>query len=551
MAAQKCRHLTVTDSPTKRHLILIAELPKPSQETVAPAADGGASSTNHAAPAWPLLPFLGLWVMVCLGLSDHWKMNPQYHYGWFVPALALFAGWERWQSRPAPGSALSGAVWIILGLVAILPAAWLFSQPNPDWPLFNWLFVALIVSVSLAGIGLAGGWAWMRHFSFPAALMFTAVPWPDQLESPVMQGLMRTAAAVGVVALDILGVAALQHGNLIEVSTGVVGVDEACSGIRSLQGSLMAAIFLGELFRFKIGRRLSLVAFSLVFAFVTNVFRVGFLSWSAARDGLGAVDRWHDPAGFTTLAICVGAILVLAFFMDRNSGPLRVLAHVPAATPFPRWLAPTLIVWIAVTLVGTELWYRDAGPTPEGPWTVAVPAESKPIAVAPSARAQLRYDTAQGATWAEPGGARWLIYFFDWSYGPAFSRVAASMHNPGICLPASGRELTEERGKLVFNVDGEPLAFRGYTFNEGGKPLFVYHGVWQFRSERGMSHGPLSESKQAASIQSVLWRERRIGQQAAELAVWGCTTVEEADAAFQKLLPTLIRPRRAALAAAL
>ena len=500
-----------------------------------------------------LLPLLGAFAVAIWQMRYDWTYDETYHYGWTVLPLALYLFSLRWRDRPLPGRMLSlevlGTSWGVLA--ALYPLAWLVRGANPEWRLLGVVFAGMAVLTALLYLATHGGRNWLRHFAGPVLFFLTAIPWPSVLEKSAAALLMPANAVISLEVLHWLEVPAIRSGHLITLPNGTLGVEEACSGIRSLQGSLMAAIFLGELFRFKIGRRLSLVAFSLVFAFVTNVFRVGFLSWSAARDGLGAVDRWHDPAGFTTLAICVGAILVLAFFMDRNSGPLRVLAHVPAATPFPRWLAPTLIVWIAVTLVGTELWYRDAGPTPEGPWTVAVPAESKPIAVAPSARAQLRYDTAQGATWAEPGGARWLIYFFDWSYGPAFSRVAASMHNPGICLPASGRELTEERGKLVFNVDGEPLAFRGYTFNEGGKPLFVYHGVWQFRSERGMSHGPLSESKQAASIQSVLWRERRIGQQAAELAVWGCTTVEEADAAFQKLLPTLIRPRRAALAAAL
>ena len=40
--------------------------------------------------------------------------------------------------------------------------------------------------------------------------------------------------------------AAIQRGNLIELSTGVLGVDEACSGIRSFQSTLMAALFLDE-----------------------------------------------------------------------------------------------------------------------------------------------------------------------------------------------------------------------------------------------------------------------------------------------------------------
>ena len=45
------------------------------------------------------------------------------------------------------------------------------------------------------------------------------------------------------------GIPAIQHGNLIEVGTGTVGVSEACSGIRSFQTSLMISLFFGEFYR--------------------------------------------------------------------------------------------------------------------------------------------------------------------------------------------------------------------------------------------------------------------------------------------------------------
>jgi hypothetical protein len=53
-----------------------------------------------------------------------------------------------------------------------------------------------------------------------------------------------------------LGVAALQHGNVIEVATGNVGIDKACSGIRSFQATLMISLFLGKLYRLNMTRRL-------------------------------------------------------------------------------------------------------------------------------------------------------------------------------------------------------------------------------------------------------------------------------------------------------
>ncbi len=481
--------------------------------------------------------------MACWSLSGHWSLNPQYQYGWLVPGLALYAGYQRWITRPVPGVPSRIGLWVSCICSALLLPSWLFLQPNPDWSLFNWLFVAQVVLTLLGAIGAVGGWPWVRYFLFPVALIFTAVPWPDQIESPLMQTLMRTVASAAVAGLDLFGVTALQHGNLLEVAGGVVGVDEACSGIRSLQGSLMSAIFIGELFRFGIFRRLLLIGASVATAFLANILRVGFLAWSAASKGVAEVDRWHDPAGTTILLVTVAVILIVALRLDRSALQAPESMGISSAQSLPRWFAPTLAALIGFTVIVTECWYYDSAPPPQNPWGVRVPAGSKSLPVAPTALAQLRYDEVTSAAWSEPDGKKWLMYFFDWNFGPAFSRVAAQMHRPDICLPATGRELQEDRGKLNFTAGGLSVPFHAYTFKQGNSLLFVYHGVWQSRSERGRQHGALSPWKQIASLQSVLWRERWIGQQAAEIAVSGCKDAQEADAAFARILPSLIVSR--------
>src|SRR5262249_14676145 len=150
--------------------------------------------------------------------------------------LAIYAAYFRWQSRPQPGRPWRGS--LVLGgfLCALLLPTWIFSLPNADWPLVSWVFVAEAAVITLCAVAALGGTSSLRHFFFPVAFVFTSVPWPDQLEAPLMHAMMQTVAGVAVAGLDLLGVAALQHGNLIEVASGVVGVDEACSGIRSLQG---------------------------------------------------------------------------------------------------------------------------------------------------------------------------------------------------------------------------------------------------------------------------------------------------------------------------
>lgn len=480
--------------------------------------------------------------MAVWGLADHWRLNPQYNYGWLVPVLAAYTAYERWKTRPAPGASMRAGMWLACTFSALLLPMWLFILPNPAWPLLHWIFVAQVATITLGVVATLGGWSWLRHFSIPVLLMFTAVPWPDQIESPIMQFMKQTAASIAVAGLDVLGVTTLQHGNVLEVVGGSVGVDDACSGIRSFQGSLAASLILGELFRFDLIRRAILVALSIGAAFVINSVRVGFLAWNAAHGGANAVDQWHDSAGTFSFAICVVVIWAAAFRLETTTIRRPFVDPTLSAHPLPRWFAPLVIGSVAISVAAAELWYFDPSPAPEKPWGVRLPAGSKPLSLSPNVWVQLRYDAAIGANWSE-SGRKWSLYFFDWDFGPTFSRVSAQNHRPDICLPAVGLELQENRGKLPFQVDGESLSFHAYSFKQERESIYVYHGVWPFRSERGLSHGPLADGKHAASLQSVIWRERRIGQQALEVAVWGCRDAAQADATFAKWLPQLLHRR--------
>ena len=106
-----------------------------------------------------------------------------------------------------------------------------------------------------------------------------------------------------VEALNLYHIPVLQHGDLIEVKTGLLGIDEACSGIRSLQATLMASIFLSELYRGSWPRCVLLVLSGVIIAFLCNVRRTFLLCWVAAKEGTGSISSWRDPAGFTILSI--------------------------------------------------------------------------------------------------------------------------------------------------------------------------------------------------------------------------------------------------------
>ena len=169
----------------------------------------------------------------------------------------------------------------------------------------------------------------VSRFTFPILFFLVAVPWPTLIEGPLVQGLMRANVGVTTELLSAFGVPAVPHGNVIEIANGMVGIDDACSGIRSFQATLMISLFLGELYALTVCRRVLCVLAGFALSFLFNVARTTLLTWVAAHKGSAAIASWHDPAGVTILVACFLSIWALAWVLRRQVALGR--ASVPAS----------------------------------------------------------------------------------------------------------------------------------------------------------------------------------------------------------------------------
>lgn len=275
--------------------------------------------------AWPeLLPFLviGLiWWPALSRASIQWSLSPQYYYGWAVPLLAAYLLYERFGARVV-GTPIrsSGLVIGVVAFVAVfqLPLR-LLGEANSTSGLISWVMAMIAVVVSAGVLLLAGGRCWLRQFLPPVLFLLVAIPWPGQVEGTVIQGLMRVNAQIATEFLNALGVAAVARGNLIEIPTGLLGVNEACSGIRSLQSTLMAALFMALLYGLSRRGGLLLVLVGVAIALVCNVARTVFLAWTGAFHGIESTEQWHDSAGFVILGVVLACLWVISAFLDRST----------------------------------------------------------------------------------------------------------------------------------------------------------------------------------------------------------------------------------------
>ena len=134
-----------------------------------------------------------------------------------------------------------------------------------------------------------------------------------------LTSLMKMVAGLTVSVLGWFDVISSQRGNLIDLSTGAVGIDEACSGIRSFQSTMMGALFLGELYLLSWRRRLWVLAGGVLLAVCFNVVRTLALTWWASETGIEALKKWHDPAGFSIFGATFASLWLLAWTMKKHS----------------------------------------------------------------------------------------------------------------------------------------------------------------------------------------------------------------------------------------
>ena len=271
---------------------------------------------------WMLPAFiLACWILAILHLSPDWTLNEQYHYGWIVPLLALYLVKVRFEQCPAadPAPSTTRTRWILLAIALFSIVSMPLREANMQWRSMGWWLTGLAATATLLGFWQAGGRSWLRHFIFPVLFFYTAVPLWRGFEENGMHWLMQHNARLSVEVLHWFGIEVQARGNLIALPSGTLGVDEACSGIRSLQGTLMLTLFLGEILAFSWPRRMALLLSGVVWALITNVARTATLGWIADRRGMNAMEASHDTAGYTVLVICSVLVGATAWLLHRRS----------------------------------------------------------------------------------------------------------------------------------------------------------------------------------------------------------------------------------------
>lgn len=287
-----------------------------------------------------------------------WSHREEYSFGYLVPLFVTYVVYDRWpemrrllfmraipqDSRAGLGERTGvvrvieavafvafGVSLLLFGLGAVLRAA--TGPQNP---------ASLAIAAGLAGFVLSGVFIFakqrvdgacmpLKHrlalvalFVFPALIWFISAPLVSVLETQIRVFLLNKVTVIVFFLLDFLGFEIERQGNVLILPEGQVGVEEACSGIRSLTACLFSGSFLAAVFISRLWKKVLLVAAAMGFAVLTNLIRSMFLTLWAYRNGSGSIDEhWvlpligdigsvHDVTGMAILLVTsIGLVCLL------------------------------------------------------------------------------------------------------------------------------------------------------------------------------------------------------------------------------------------------
>ena len=386
------------------------------------------------------------------------------------------------------------------------------------------------------------------------------------IENPAVQGMMKTTASVAVECLNWFGIPAWQKANLIEVPTGVVGVNEACSGIRSLQSAIMMSLFWGEFHRLRVRARFALLTSSLLLTVALNLVRTFTLAWIAAKYSPGMLDHFHDPAGWAIAGIVFISVWTIGNALKHHSTaapiPIPVPNLIPISVPVPvpsagpakiHFSHDCFALGLMILLIGEAgriLWFsHSTESSSDEQWMEFRSNESggptallQPLKIPEAVNQELRASSTRAFIWKNWHGTEGRIFLFTWSKG-TISTTMSGVHQPEICLPAVGMALEESYTPKEFQVAGQLMATKAFRFKSfnGQEKVFVLHTKWNGYSIE-QKPGSAGEKPGWKMRLSETWRGRLSDkQQVLEIALSGASDFPEALTVAHQMLSQTIR----------
>lgn len=462
-------------------------------------------------------------------------MNPNYGYGPIVPAAAALLVWFRiddWKTPQGAQWSTLAAIIACVGVLLLSPML-IVEEVNPDWRLIMWLQVFLLGVITLAVLGSLGGLRWaIAGFPF-VGMLSLCVPWPTPLEDALLSALLQTVSTSAADLFYLFGFDVIQKGNLLWLDGVPLGIDEACSGIRSLQVSVVLLLFLLLWRPLSPPRALLFVIGTFAVCWCSNLCRILALGLVGAEAGPSAIARWHDLVGWSSTTMIFGGIGLLRWLVtpvgkDRRKEHSRLTRFFKVRALQNRRVAPwtqgATIVFVIFALwapLSVFAFYNgaDENYANKNRWGYSFDwsllGEEVEFRAIPSAvSGQLRYSHASYFSLSGPLGTGKSVqaYEFGWEDGLVSSFTA--VHRPQNCLPSIGYRMVAEARPFFLRLSQGSIPVHPYVFELDGHEFFVFHALWDVQSGKDVIGNAAFEARMDA-----VWARERFGPRQAILMI--------------------------------
>ena len=308
-----------------------------------------------------IIGLVGVLLAVCLKLWPSWQKNPDLSHGFFAPIIFALLIWESRRQGPArwvqskPRLAVGQSITLLAAIILFTFAGLLAASISWSHDLVNFTLAASVCLFLFAGLLVLSAdtvrLVPLNWISLSAIFLWLLVaPLPHGTYMRLTLHLQEWVTSGVIQILHLFGVPARQTGNVIHLATASVGIEEACSGIRSLVSCVYAGFFFAAwLVKSTAGRTLLIISAPLL-AISMNFVRSLVLTLMV-NAGIEIEGFWHDVTGFAILALTALFLALLATILESKPDAAPPAADTAAAAPRAPLLSRLLLGSLTVVTV--------------------------------------------------------------------------------------------------------------------------------------------------------------------------------------------------------
>ena len=420
------------------------------------------------------------WLSLFSRVSLWWNEASYYTHGYSVPLLALFLCFRL---RATNATNVSNQRLEFVGFISFVSLYFIsriIAEPDPFWRLPLW-----IESITLSGCSVF----LIRNSKIPISSLslalvvlyfFTCLPWPAKLETWVVLSLSNLIGSMTGELLLLLGYPAEVSGSLIIVDKEEISINNACSGIRSLQNLISFSIFFSIYFRHSfLCFSLNLI-FACVLTLIFNSMRALTLSLAALELGHEILQEWHDWIGNMFVCSSFLCLFFVSWFMGEEQLPVEG-KHPRKGKRWkiqlPQTFSKVFIICIIFIEATSYLWFSyHLGKSKEFTWQIKKTKIAQPLSKEVREVLQFDYGYQQKVKLSDDDYAE--VIFFGYHETSAAASLCSRNHPPDYCMAHTGVSLIESSNPITFTVEQDKLCFRHYISEENSINHASTHVFW-------------------------------------------------------------------------